>query len=95
MRLVVGTLAALALLAVSPSPSPATFPPRDCGFITVGAQRYNIKADIRCKKARKGSRQHLNGKGAPEGFSCTDYGGETAVEFRCERGARTFFAVRR
>jgi hypothetical protein len=88
------SLAAFGLHAV---PSPAPVPPKDCGFIKVKGHRYNVKADqLRCKKGRKLSRHYLAGKGKPKGYSCQRYpASQTDIAFRCTKGVRTLFAIRR
>jgi hypothetical protein len=84
------------VLAVTAPPSPAPVPPKDCGFMTVKNQRYNVKSDqLRCKRARKFSKHYLKGDGKPKGWSCQNYGSETAIEFRCSKGVAVFFAIRR
>ena len=89
------TLAGLAV-AVAATPAPAPVPPKDCGFVEVKRKRFNIKSDqLRCAPARRYSRRYLSGSGRPRGYRCTDYGGGTAIEFRCSKGKRVFFAVRR
>jgi hypothetical protein len=93
--LATGAVAATAF-ALHAAPSPAPVPPKDCGFIEVKGHRYNIKSDqLRCKRARKYSRHYLKGRGKPKGYSCTNYGSETAIKFRCSKGVRVFFAIRR
>ena len=84
------------VFALHAAPSPAPVPPKDCGFMTIGGQRYQIKADIRCKKARTRARRYLKGNGKPEGWNCTRYSrSQTAIAFRCTKGNREIFAVRR
>lgn len=76
--------------------APAPVPPKDCGFITVKGKRLNVKTDsLRCKKGRKYTRAYMKGQGKPKGFTCADYGSETAIEFRCAKGQTVFFAIRR
>ena len=73
----------------------ATVPPRNCKIITVGGKRYNIKADqIRCPKARTWSATYLRAHRGPSGYRCRDIRGSRMV-FRCLRGDRSFFAIRR
>jgi hypothetical protein len=91
----IATLLAVAGLALMPAPAPAPVPPKDCGFLTVKNKRLNVKADqLRCAPARKYTRRYMKGD-KPRGFACTDYGSETAIEFRCSKGAKVFFAIRR
>lgn len=89
--------AALTLPAVLVPGAGAIVPPRDCGFLTVKAQRYNIKADqMPCSDARAFSRNYLTSTTRkPKGYRCTRYGAETKLKFRCVKGARNFFAIRR
>jgi hypothetical protein len=87
---------ALALMLVAAPPAPAPVPPRNCGMVDVGAKRYNIKADqIRCRTARSYSKAYLAHSRRPSGYRCRDYGRETRIEFRCSKGTRILFAVRR
>lgn len=89
------TLAA-ALLLVTAAPSPAPVAPRDCHYITVKDKRYKIKADqIRCKRARTWARRYLRTHVKPSGYQCRDFGSETKLKFRCSKGIRVFFAIRR
>ena len=83
--------------ALHAAPSPAPVPPQDCGFVRVHHHRFNIKSDqVRCKRARKLSKRYLAGNGKPKGYSCTKYSkSETDIAFRCTKGARTLFAIRR
>ncbi len=91
---VVATLAlACGALAV---PSAAIVPPTDCGVITVNHKRYNIKADqLRCKTAKPYASKYLSTHRRPSGYTCHDYGKETKLKFRCSRGIKVFFAIRR
>ncbi|HVF77791.1 MAG TPA: hypothetical protein VNA28_05795 [Solirubrobacteraceae bacterium] len=87
------TVAALAALA---SPGHAIVPPIDCGAMTVNAKRYTIKADqLRCATARSHARRYLSSKIKPTGYTCRNYGADTKLKFRCSRGVRVFFAIRR
>ena len=71
-------------------------PPRDCGMLDVGGKRFNVKSDqIRCRTARRYARSYLVSADAPRGFSCRDYGRETRIRFRCSKGAKVLFAIRR
>ena len=84
----------LAMLAVAPAP--AIVPPTNCGNIEVRGKTYNIKADqMRCRKARKYSRRYLKTHDRPAGYQCEDYGRGTKIKFRCSRGIKVFFAIRR
>jgi hypothetical protein len=91
----VATLAA-ACLAAGAEAAPAPVPPRDCGDLRVGGKRFNIKSDqLRCRRARKFSRRYLSDHRKPRKYSCKSYGRDTAIRFRCSRGAKVFFAIRR
>jgi hypothetical protein len=71
-------------------------PPTDCGRLSSGAERYTIKADqLRCPTARRHARTYLRSHRRPHGYRCRDYHGGTAITFRCSRGVRVFFAIRR
>lgn len=88
-------LAGLTLVA-APAPAPAPVPPKDCGIVQAKGKRFNVKADqLRCKRARRYARRYLRGNGKPDGYKCKDYGPETAIEFRCSKGGRVLFAIRR
>ena len=87
------TCSVLAVLAV---PSPAIVPPANCGQLTVKAKRYTIKADqLRCVTARSHASRYLSMHRRPSGYSCRDFGQETKLKFRCSRGVKVFFAIRR
>ncbi len=89
--------AALVISSIAAAPASAIVPPRDCGFLTVKAQRYNIKADqMSCSDARAFSKNYLTSTTRkPKGYRCTRYGAETKLKFRCVKGARNFFAIKR
>ncbi len=73
----------------------ATVPPRNCGKLTVGSRHYTIKADqIRCKTAKTDAKAYLVSRRKPRGYSCRNYTG-SKMTFRCNRGVRVFFAIRR
>lgn len=96
--LLTATLCALALGAGHAAPAPAIVPPKDCGYVAVHAKRYNIKADqLACTTARRYSKNYLiSVKRKPTGYRCTRYtSAETKLKFRCVKGTRTFFAIRR
>ena len=83
------------LAAVAP-PSHAILPPSDCGTLTVKGKRYSIKSDqLRCATARSHSRRYLSTRTRPRGYTCRDYGAQTKLKFRCSRGSKVFFAIRR
>ncbi len=89
----VATCVSIAMLAGS---SAAIVPPSDCGMLTVKAKRYNIKADqLRCSTARPHARRYLSAHRRPTGYRCRDYDARTKLKFRCSRGVKVFFAIRR
>jgi hypothetical protein len=96
-RILVLTAAALALaVAIAPYQAWAPVPPRNCGMLEAKGKRFNIKADqIRCRTARKYARRYLVSHRRPRGYSCRDYGRGTSIKFRCSKGARVLFAIRR
>jgi hypothetical protein len=74
----------------------APVPPKNCGMLEQGNKRYNIKSDqLRCRTARRYSRTFLARHARPSGYSCREYGRETSIEFRCAKGSKVFFAIRR
>jgi hypothetical protein len=90
--LVVGIIAAVTF---GPTGAGAIVPPRNCGLLSVDGKRYNIKADqIRCRPARKYAKRYLQSSWRPSGYSCRRYSG-TALRFRCTKGIRSYFAIRR
>jgi hypothetical protein len=91
------TAAALAVAcAMTAAPSRAIVPPTDCGIITVKGKRYDIKADqLRCRTAKPYASRYLSAHRKPSGYSCRDFGKETKLKFRCSRGIKVFFAIRR
>ncbi len=59
-------------------------------------KRFNIKADqIRCWRARRYARRYLVDHVKPSGYSCRRYGRDTSIAFRCSKGVRVLFAIRR
>jgi hypothetical protein len=92
----VAIVVAVMAVAVLASRSPAIVPPTDCGAMTVKAKRYEIKADqLRCATAKAHARRYLAARSKPAGYRCRDYGSETKLKFRCSRGIKVFFAIRR
>jgi hypothetical protein len=86
---------AVLALALAPAAT-ATVPPKNCGRLDVGGKRYQIKADqIRCTTAKTYSRRYLRSRDRPSGYSCSNYGASTKLKFRCSKGVRVFFAIRR
>ena len=91
-------LAAALVLTIAFAPrAGAIVPPKNCGLMTVKEKRYKIKADqMRCRRARRYSRRYLRSHDRPSGYHCTDYSAsETKLKFRCYRGIKVFFAIRR
>jgi hypothetical protein len=90
-------IAALVALAMVLAPAvPATVPPKNCGKLSVSGKRYQIKADqIRCTTAKTYSRRYLRSHSRPSGYRCNNYGAYTKLKFRCSKGVRIFFAIRR
>jgi hypothetical protein len=89
MMLVVAT-------AASATPASAIVPPVDCGMLTVDGRRYNIKADqIRCSTAKPYARRYLATSRKPAGYRCRNYSSRTKLKFRCSRGVKVFFAIKR
>ena len=83
------------MLALAPL-SAAIVPPADCGMLTVKGKRFNVKADqLRCRTARPHARRYLSAHRRPTGYRCRDFGAQTKLEFRCSRGVKVFFAIRR
>ncbi len=98
--LALGLAAALGLaLLLSAATAPragAIVPPKNCHMMTVKGKRYQIKADqMRCSRARDYSRAYLSRHRRPAGYRCSDYGSETRLKFRCSRGIKVFFAIKR
>ena len=96
-RIVVLTTAVLALVAaLAPYQAWAPVPPKNCGMLEARGKLFNIKADqLRCRTARRYARRYLVYRDRPSGYSCRDYGRETRIEFRCWRGTKVVFAIRR
>ena len=96
-RILVVVIAAAALTAaLAPQQAWAPVPPKDCGMITAKGKRYQIKADqLRCTTARRASARYLRYGIKPRGYSCRIYGPGTAIKFRCSKGVRVIFAIRR
>lgn len=93
-------LAALAMacvaLGVTAASAGAIVPPRDCGMQRVEGKRYQIKADqLRCTTAKTYSRRYLAEGRRPSGYRCRNYTTATKLKFRCAKGVRVFFAIRR
>ena len=95
-RAVPALVMAVATLAAVAPQSQAIVPPSDCGTVSVKGKRYSIKSDqLRCTTARTLSRRYLSTRRSPRGYTCRDYRGATKLKFRCSRGSKVFFAIRR
>jgi hypothetical protein len=96
-RIILATAAVLALaVTLAPQSAWAPVPPRDCGMLRAEGKRFNIKADqIRCSTARRQAKRYLVSGREPSGYSCRDYGRGTKIQFRCSKGQRVVFAIRR
>jgi hypothetical protein len=93
---VIALAAALAVAAVAVPSAGAIVPPKNCGMMTVESKRYQIKADqMRCDPARTYARRYLRSHVKPTGYRCRDYSSGTLLKFRCSKGIRVFFAIRR
>ncbi len=91
-----GMLLALAAFAIVTAGASATVPPKNCGTMSVNAKRYQIKADqMRCTTAKTYSRRYLSSRSRPSGYRCTDFSASTKLKFRCAKGVRVFFAIKR
>jgi hypothetical protein len=90
--LIAGVLSAAVLI---PAKAGATVPPRNCGKLSVNGRTYNIKADqLRCRPARSYSKRYLTSRWKPSGYSCRGYQ-NSALKFRCSKGIRVYYAIRR
>jgi hypothetical protein len=96
-RSLVVAAATLGLMFVlAPGKAWAPVPPKDCGMLDARGKRFNIKADqIRCRPARRYAKSYLVSSRRPSGYRCRNYGRETRIEFRCWKGERVLFAIRR
>ena len=89
-------LLVFAAFAVVTAGASATVPPKNCGTMTVNSKRYQIKADqMRCATAKTYSRRYLSTHTRPSGYRCTDFSASTKLKFRCAKGVRVFFAIKR
>ena len=94
LALVAATLGLTFVLA--PGKAWAPVPPKDCGMLEARGKRFNVKADqIRCRTARSYTKSYLVSSRRPSGYSCRNYGRETKIKFRCWKGDRVLFAIRR
>ncbi len=90
--LVAGALSGAMLI---PAETGAIIPPRNCGKMNVNGKTYNIKADqLRCTRARRYAKRYLTSRWRPTGYSCKTYS-NSALKFRCAKGIRVYYAIRR
>jgi len=90
--LVAGALTGAMLI---PAETGAIVPPRNCGKMNVSGRTYNIKADqLRCTRARRYAKRYLTSRWRPTGYSCRTYS-NSALKFRCAKGIRVYYAIRR
>ena len=90
----VGVVAVAALVAFDGG-ARATVPPTDCGTIRAKGSRYDVKSHrVSCGRARAWSKAYLVRRKRPSGWRCERYM-DSALVFRCRRGGRDFFAVKR
>jgi hypothetical protein len=97
-RILVLTTAVLALaVAFAPFQAWAPTAPKACGTLSAKGKRYQVKADqIRCSTARRQAGRYLRYGTKPRGYSCKTYSAsETSIKFRCTKGVRVLFAIRR
>jgi hypothetical protein len=89
-------IAALAAAVLAAPESGATVPPKRCGEITVKNRDYRIGGHlIRCRFARKQSRQFLRSGDHRDGWSCIRYDPDvTDIVFTCRKGSKDYYAVR-
>ena len=97
MRLVKTVTLALVVPAISAGAATAIVPPKNCGTQSSFGKRYQIKADqMRCSTAKRYSRRYLSTGRRPSGYRCKNFrASETKLRFRCAKGVRVFFAIRR
>jgi hypothetical protein len=94
LKLFVLCIVSVAVL-VGASSASAIVPPRNCGKLSVNGRTYNIKADqLRCTRARRYAKRYLVNRWRPSGYSCRTYQ-NSALRFRCARGIRVYYAIRR
>jgi hypothetical protein len=94
-QLLAVSVVGIALAALVPATTGATVPPRNCGPLTVANRHYIIKADqLRCTTAKTSAKNYLVSHRRPRGFTCKNFK-NTAMTFRCSKGIKVFFAIRR
>jgi hypothetical protein len=95
-RIIIVVVLSAACLAALSVHAGAIVPPKNCGKLEAKGKRYNVKADqMRCRTARKHARRYLTGAGKPRGYTCRNYGRDTKIKFRCSKGIKVVFAIRR
>ena len=97
MRVAGLTLLVAALVLVGAPAAYAPVVPKNCGTVRAGGGSYTVKAHVvSCRSARGMARSYLGRGSRPRGWSCRKYPRRvTRIRFRCTRGARFVFAVRR
>ena len=94
LAVVAATLGLTVVLAPGEAWGPV--PPKNCGMLDARGKTFNIKADqIRCRTARKYAKAYLVSSRRPSGFTCRNFGRDTKIKFRCWKGNRVLFAIRR
>jgi hypothetical protein len=94
--LVVTAITFALVVVLAPGAAWAPVPPRNCGMLEAKGKRFNIKADqIRCRTARRQAKRYLRYGDRPSGYSCRTFGRSTRIKFRCSKGPRVLFAIRR
>lgn len=90
-------LAVVVVSAVFAAPAQAVVPPTNCGTKKIGKHTYSIRTHkVSCRFAREWSSLYLLRNRRPSGFTCRKYDPrQTRVRFRCYRGEKDFFAIRR
>lgn len=93
-RLVVLAVATAALAA---GDAAAVVPPTNCGTVKLGARSYAVKThSVSCSFARTWTVRYIRYNRRPSGWTCRKYDPrETRIRFRCYRGSRDFFAIRK
>ena len=86
----------VAALAI-PGAATAVVPPKNCGTISVGSKRFQVKAEqISCSTARDHVRRYSRTKRAPRGYRCRNLTtAKNKVNFQCSNGRKIFLAIRR
>jgi hypothetical protein len=94
-------LAVAALISVVVAiPAGAIVPPRECGTLTVGTRKFNIKSDqLRCTTAKKYAANYIRSHTRPRYYTCKKGASGSSLAFRCVAAHynpdRTFFAIKR